>query len=199
MMSKMVYAIEGLDRLGKSTLIEGIREKQGYYEVIHFGKPQRLEFYQNSSSRFFDEKSYETQDIQNPELFFYQRESFVNSMIMARSGARLIFDRWHLGEAVYAPLYRGYSGDYVFGIERLHRMDACHSVRLILLTEDFKVSKHFIDDGESFDVTKREQEQEMFIAAFERSIIPDKRIICVTDRDLGGFKPKSQILAEALE
>lgn len=198
-MSKQVYAIEGLDRLGKSTLIEGIRNKCGYYEVVHFSKPQRLDFYKGSAWELFDEDTYRMKPVENADLFNYQKASFVNSMIMARGGARIIFDRWHLGEAVYAPLYRGYSGDYVFEIEKLQRMDQCQSVRLILLTEDFDVSKHFVDDGESFDITKREQEQEMFIAAFERSIIPDKRIICVTDPGVGGFKPKSQILAEALE
>ena len=33
-MSKFVYAIEGLDRLGKSTLIEGILQKLGYFQVM---------------------------------------------------------------------------------------------------------------------------------------------------------------------
>ena len=28
----------------------------------------------------------------------------------------LIFNRSHLGESVYSPLYRGYSGDFVFDI-----------------------------------------------------------------------------------
>jgi len=31
MIPKTVYAVEGLDRLGKSTLIEGIRQALGYY------------------------------------------------------------------------------------------------------------------------------------------------------------------------
>ena len=30
----------------------------------------------------------------------------------------LIFNRSHLGETVYSPLYRGYSGDYIFDIEK---------------------------------------------------------------------------------
>ena len=39
-------------------------------------------------------------------------------------------------------------------------LDDLPDTRLILLTEDFSVSKHFVDDGESFDITKREKEQE---------------------------------------
>ena len=30
----------------------------------------------------------------------------------------IIFNRSHLGESVYSPLYREYSGDYVFDIEK---------------------------------------------------------------------------------
>lgn len=198
-MSKQVYAIEGLDRLGKSTLIDGIRNKLGYYEVVHFSKPQRLDFYKGSAWELFDEDTCSMKPVEQADLFNYQKASFVNSMILARSGARIIFDRWHLGEAVYSALYRGYSGDYVFEIEKLHRMDQCQNVRLILLVEDFSISRHFVDDGESFDITKREQEQEMFIAAFERSVIRDKRIICVTDPGVGGFKPKEWILQDAIE
>jgi thymidylate kinase len=32
----------------------------------------------------------------------------------------LIFDRSHIGEYVYGPLYRNYSGDYIFDIEKLY-------------------------------------------------------------------------------
>ncbi len=190
-MSKSVFAIEGLDRLGKSTLIEGIMNALGYYEVVHFSKPRKLDAYANTA---------QVQGVPAASLqvYHYQQESFRNSMIMARSGARIIFDRWHLGEAVYSPMYRFYSGDYVFDFERNHNMDSV-DVRLILLTEDFSVSRHFVDDGQSLGtVNDREEEQNRFITAFNRSIIRDKRIISVTDPGLGGFKPKDWILAEAL-
>ena len=119
-------------------------------------------------------------------------------MKLAQSGARIIFDRWHLGEAVYAPLYRKYDGNYVFDIEQRYDMGECHMVRLILLTEDFDASQHFVSDGDSFDDSKREQEQNRFIAAFNKSSIPDKRIICVTDPTTGNFRPAEDILKEAL-
>lgn len=185
-MSKLVYGIEGIDRLGKSTLIRGIRNKLGYYEVVHFQKPEKLEIYTHSK------------DWQSPE-YIYQSESFRNSMLLARSGARIIFDRWHLGEAVYSNIYRGYDGNYVFDIEQRMDMDQAHSTRLILLIEDFNVSRHFVDDGDSFDINKRVQEQDLFVRAFDKSMIKDKRIICVTDQGLGGFRLASDILQEALE
>lgn len=188
---KHVYCVEGLDRLGKSSLIEGIMNALGYYEVIHFSKPKKLSAYANSSA---------LPGVPNSSLqvYHYQQESFRNSMIMARSGARIIFDRWHLGEAVYSPMYRAYDGSYVFDFEKNHNLDSA-DIRLILLTENFSVSRHFVDDGESLGTEDdRKEEQDRFIAAFNRSIIRDKRIISVTDPALGGFKPKDVILNEAL-
>jgi len=191
-MSKYVYAIEGLDRLGKSTLIEGIRNRLGYYEVIHFSKPQRLAAYEGAAAV----SGVPPQSLQS---FHYQRAGFLNSMLLAKSGARLIFDRWHIGEAVYAPMYRGYSGDYVFQQELDTGLADTDNVRLILLWEDFDVSTHFVDDGESLGpIQKRAEEQMRFMEAFAKSNIRDKRMICVTDQAVGGFKPKDWILHEAL-
>ena len=195
-MTKYVFGIEGLDRLGKSTLIEGIRNKLGYYEVIHFSKPQRLEAYKRASDH---QLSFAGVPMESQQVYQYQRAGFLNSMLMAKSGARIIFDRWHIGEAVYAPMYRGYSGDYVFQQEADSGLADTDNARLILLWEDFEVAKHFVDDGQSLGaIENRQEEQERFKAAFAKSNIRDKRMICVTDQALGGFKPKDWILHEAL-
>jgi thymidylate kinase len=184
---KQVYAIEGLDRLGKSTLIGGLQNSLGFFNVIHFGKPQKLKAYEDAS----------VYDIARAQEYEYQKAGFINSMLLAKSGARVIFDRWHLGEVVYAPLYRAYSGNYVFDIEKNAMMQEANQVRLILLVENFNISRHFKTDGDSFDDRRREEEQELFIDAMARSIIPDKMVICVTAPD-GGFRPSRDILAEAL-
>lgn len=195
MMSKLVYAIEGLDRLGKSTLIDGLVDKLGYYQIIHFGKPKKLSAYTNSYHVDYPEYT----KIKNPDLYFYQKESFLNSMIMANSGARIIFDRWHLGEAVYANMYRGYNGDYVFDLEKSFKLDESVNLRLILLVEDFNKANHFVDDGDSLGpIEKRFQEQEKFLSAFDRSIIKDKKIVCVTDTNTGKFRSKEEILQEVI-
>ncbi|WP_407305333.1 hypothetical protein [Acinetobacter sp.] len=189
-MSKFVYAVEGLDRLGKSTLIEGIKQKLGFFQVIHFGKPERLDAYKGSVASIPAEA--------DPQLYNYQAVGFRNSMKLSQSGARIIFDRWHLGEAVYAPLYRKYDGDYVFDMEIRFNLDQTNMVRLILLVEDFDVSRHFISDGDSFDDTKRQEEQSLFIEAFNKSHVRDKRIVCVTDRQTGLFRSTESILKDAL-
>jgi thymidylate kinase len=191
---KRVYAIEGIDRLGKSTLIQSILNYSGFYQVMHFSKPEVLEVYrcavqQDATANIPSETL---------PLYLYQRHSFMNSMMIAKHG-RIIFDRWHLGEAVYAPLYRKYSGDYVFDLEMEMQLDTI-DLRLILLTEDFETSRHFTDDGQSLgSVEARQQEQNMFIQAFHRSIIKDKRIVCVTDLATGGFKTKKQVFLEATQ
>ncbi len=175
------YLIEGLDFLGKSSLVSGIQHKRGFHATMHFSKPIALDCY-NGSLREYQERSF--------------RAMF--SILRDAKHTPFIFDRAHLGECVYAPLYRNYSGDYVFDLEKAFEMDQNFSARLILLTEDFKVSNHFADDGESFDINKREQEQNLFMAAFEKSIVRDKRIICVTDPSTGNFRNKEDILLEAL-
>ena len=181
-----VFIIEGLDRLGKSTLIEGILDVGGFYQVIHFQKPKLLSAYQESAMSRAD------------ALFKYQKRSFETLFKMVNSNGYFIFDRAHLGEFVYSPLYRNYGGDYVFDLEHIFYVDMRADVRLILLTEDLSKSTHFEDDGLSFDITKREQEQQLFLQAFDRSVIRDKRKICVTGAD-GHFKPKEIILQEALK
>ena len=40
------FLIDGIDRLGKSSLIRRIQEIYGYHLVIHYDKPQDLEYYQ---------------------------------------------------------------------------------------------------------------------------------------------------------
>jgi thymidylate kinase len=188
---KKIFAIEGLDRLGKSTLIKNIQHKLGFYQVIHFSKPVVLDckiaLYKNLGG--------DTLENRREALAMYQSESFCNSFVLTKSCANIIFDRWHLGEAVYAKRYRGYDGDYVFCLEHIGDLD---KVRLILLTENFDVSNHFISDGESFDDSKRLEEQEDFKRAFNMSRIKDKRIICVTDPLTGLFRSEKDILAEAL-
>jgi thymidylate kinase len=187
----MKYLIEGLDRLGKDTLIRGILHTRGYHQVLHFSKPEVLE-------RYTPIEDYDPAELKRIALHAYQEASFNTMFTILRSAANVICNRAHLGECVYAPLYRGYSGDFVFELEKLYVPDI-KDARLILLTENFDVSDHFVDDGESFDITKRKEEQEMFLAAFERSYFSDKRVICVTDTRYGGFKTRAQILQEAIK
>ena len=183
------FIIEGLDRLGKSTLVQNIQEHLGYFQVIHYGKPQTLNYYEEGAA--------DSPDVKQTVQQMYQMACFRNMFKMLNTdGVRMILDRAHLGECVYSPIYRKYEGDYVYGMEEL--IADRDDIRLILLTEDFSASKHFKDDGLSFDVSKRNQEQQLFIKALFNSNIKDKRMICVTGLN-GEFRPEEDILREALQ
>jgi hypothetical protein len=168
--------IEGVDRLGKSTLINNIINECGYHLVIHYEKPKLLPAY----------KTY------HDPLKAYQKRSFETMFDLVKSKAPIIFDRAHLGEVVYSPLYRKYSAEYVYDYELYQ---STNHVRLVLLTtSDFSICT---DDGLSFNFDNKETEQKLFIDAFNRSNIKNKVIIDVCDGN-GNFKHPMSILEEVL-
>lgn len=171
------FIVEGVDRTGKGTLTESLLQEIGYHLMIHYEKPKKLRFYEKEAH----------------PLKRYQEDLYSDMFELIDSGIHLILDRAHLSEAVYAPMYRGYSGDYVFNFEK---QVATHETRLILLTtSDFSFIK---DDGLSHDFSKKEVEQTLFIEAFSRSRIEDKVIIDVSN-GRGGYRPAHEILASALK
>ena len=93
MSTPRVFFIEGLDRLGKSTLIEGILNSLGYYEVIHFSKPRELDIYNKLAA--VDDLLPLTD--KHKSQFFYQQAGFINMAYLACGEGRIIFDRAHLG------------------------------------------------------------------------------------------------------
>lgn len=187
MISK-IFIVEGIDNVGKGTLIESIITNIGFHQIIKFDKPKKCKPYNNS-------------------LKTYQEESFLNSFSLLSSllrpgmptPPRLIFDRFHLGELVYSPLYRGYSGDYVFSLEKSSIGNigpiASANIRLILLTAD--QPELLPDDGKSFDPTKAHSEQSMFIDGFKQSCIKNKVMVQVQNPD-GSFKDPNRIFEEAV-
>ena len=186
-------AVEGIDRLGKDTLIKGIQQKLGAFQVVHYQKPELLDVYVNEAQRNFNTTSVEG-DVKAAALKNYQLDSFRNMFHMLSSGARLILNRAHLGEMVYAPRYRKYDGSYVFDLERQFKHDlgsnALDTTLLVLLhASDTSFIK---DDGLSFDFAAKEAEQMDFIRAFERSNIRYKLMIDVSVN--GGYVPADKIL-----
>ena len=174
------YIICGTDRLGKSSLISNLKNKLGFHEVIHFGKPEKLQYYV---------------DRYPSAEFHYQYNSFINAFKLLGSDVSIIFDRLHLGEYVYSPRYRGYDGSYVFDLEQEFNLEFNYSVKLILLTtSDWSFIQ---DDGESFDFARKDEEQLDFIQAFNYSVIPNKQIINVCD-GAGQFKNSIDILNEVI-
>lgn len=180
------FLIDGIDRLGKSSLSQSILNELGYHLMIHYDKPKVLQFYVNEHDANIARREYQYQcNLQMFELL--------------QTKIPVIVDRTHLGEMVYAPLYRGYSGDYVYDMEdRL--IDTKHythkdDIKLILLTTSNL--DMLTDDGQSFDFSKKGDEQEKFKDAFNRSKL-NKVMIDVHDGN-GNYKSYKEILTEALK
>lgn len=202
------FLIDGIDRLGKSTLIKGILEEMGYHLVIHYDKPKVLhnnlisaENIKDADPLHLDElfAKYQHLSKENIARLLYQYEANATMFGLIQTDIPLIFDRTHLGEMVYAPLYRGYNGDYVYEMEQALIDDKPYSietdVRLILLTSSN--TDMLVDDGLSFDPTKKAEEQERFKDAFNKSNLKNKVMVDVHNGN-GGYRPYKDILEEAL-
>lgn len=181
--------IDGIDRLGKSTLIESILNDLGYHLVIHYDKPKVLLCYGNEAYDHHNEYA----------MMRYQEETNTQMFNLMKTDIPIIFDRTHLGEMVYAPLYRKYPGDYVYDMEldyiKAKPFTYEYDVKLILLTtSNFDMLK---DDGLSFDSNKKQEEQQMFIDAFNRSQLTNKVIVDVHNGN-GQFKDKFKVYEEAI-
>ncbi len=182
----MRFVVEGIDRVGKDSIIHAIQKRRGHHLTLHFGKP------------ILPEGS--EKDPQAARS--YQEASFRNLMQLLAFSPELpvICNRSHLGELVYAPRYRGYSGDYVLELEEEFKLRESSNLYLILLTEDFSVSRHFEDDGQSLGPNSaRAFEQDDFREAFDRSQILKKRLVCVTDAETGRFRPLREIIDDVLK
>jgi thymidylate kinase len=161
----MNYVIEGVDRCGKSTQILKLKrwlESKGRApHILHYSNLKCPDILAASKKHY-------------KEMFDLM--GFAN-----KKGMDIIFDRAHLGEVVYSPKYRGYSGEYVYELEKKYLKsegDAC----LILFVDD---PAHLIerDDGLSFttDYDKKLEEVNAFVEAFEKSNFKHKLFINLDD------------------
>jgi len=173
-LGKMII-IEGPDRTGKSTQInllkEYFKDKNETFLDLHFGKPAQL-----------DKK----------EMIYTSKYMFKNTFEFALKSLKLqqnfIMDRFHIGEFVYAPLYRKYSGKYVFNIEKgcIKKFTTeWNSVFLIVFIDS---PEHLIEkeDGNSFSKTKKMKQKEIdkFKEASEKSLIKNKIIIDINGKSI---------------
>jgi hypothetical protein len=193
--------IEGIDRLGKNTLITGIQNQLGFFQDVHYQKPELLDVYlKQARASLFLPDDMVSPKIKSTAQKYYQVASFTNMFRLLSSEVRFIMNRAHLGEFVYAPRYRDYSGDYIFELERnmttFDPANFSNSTLLVLLhTSSFDFIK---DDGLSLDFTKKEEEQMDFIRAFEKSKIKHKLMLDVND-SRGNFVPAEKLLKVVLQ
>jgi thymidylate kinase len=166
----MLLIIEGMDRCGKSTLVEHLRKR--YFTshnilVHHSSSPPKVE---------------------NPnlwELDHYRSLFRTSQMLVDDYFYDVIFDRFHLGAAVYGEKYRGANPADVYELDTRYLRDYPNAV-LILLTDNPEVIMSR-DDGDSLESSIHDygQTQSAFIEAFTVSSCVNKLHINITDN--GGF------------
>jgi hypothetical protein len=164
-MSKLII-IEGSDNTGKSTqaslLIKKLKDivfQKLHYSSLPFKDDTDLHI--TYSTRMYDDMF---------KLMTLMKDNHINA----------IFDRSHLGETVYSPLYRQYSGDYVFDIEKNYVNELSKELYLITLVNDPNIIFKR-DDGLSFYKNEEGVKAEVdgFIRAHRLSKIKNKLLVNV--------------------
>lgn len=163
--------IEGLDRCGKDTLIESLSKDYPHIVRSHFGFPKGET---NEEKAEYQVRSFNQEfAIQKTIRETYGEHYFADGIY--------IWNRSHVGEYVYGPMYRGTTTDWIKDLEAEYFSDDLQ-VYLVLLYADaeFLIKN---DDGKSFSnkVEKKAQEIETFIQAFHTSSISNKLLIKVNE------------------
>jgi len=186
--------IEGLDRTGKSTLIEGICKFYEYDNIMvrHCGKPPKKikldEVYKWQMQCFIKEGKL-NEYIHNTE--FNEFNYYEN---------KIIYNRYYLGEYVYGILYREYKEEFI-----AHRIKEFES-QYINFTNTYLITliadPEFLmnnEDGNSFakNLEQKSQEIELFKSIHEKSSIINKLLLRV-DNGIGEYLPNEQILNTVL-
>ncbi len=164
-MSKFII-IEGTDNTGKDTQQNLIIEKVNnlVFQKLHYSS---LPFKGDKEKHIsYSQKLYDDMF----KLMMSSKDKDIN----------IIFNRSHLGESVYSPLYREYSGDYIFDIEKKYVNSLRKELYLITLTND----PHTIlkrDDGKSFYGNEEEVKAEVdgFNRAHRLSKIKNKLLLSI--------------------
>lgn len=176
---------EGLDRTGKDTqiklLCDKLKAKEIKFEIIHFSYP---------SGETLSDK------IHNNFIFF--KEQF--NRVRNEKDTIFIWNRSHVGELVYGKKYRSseiynelfYNAE-IYILESLYK-DVLDSAILFLLSSDINLLVK-LDDGNSFssDLNDKETEYNMFLSAYNATLIKNKVEISVYNNEKNKMFSKKDI------
>jgi thymidylate kinase len=166
----MLLIIEGLDRCGKSTLVEHLRKR-------YFKSPNILVHHSSSPPKVEDQCAW--------ELKHYASLLYTSQILVEDFFYDVIFDRFHLGAAVYGKKYRGMNPEDVYDLDFRYLYNYKDAALILLTDEPEAIASR--DDGESLESSIEEYRESAaaFIEAYKMSSCMNKIHINITDN--GGF------------
>lgn len=124
--------IEGIDGAGKSTFIEKIDK----------AITESQEWYDKKWDKVFYHRGVPVGTIE---------QEYMNPLLRAKKNEFFVADRWHVGEMIYGPIYRGetlVSGQWEADIEQ--QLDRMNAIKIILLPPLEVVKKRLATRGEDY-------------------------------------------------
>lgn len=178
----MILIIEGMDRCGKSTLVEQLRKR-------YFTNPKTIVHHSSSPPKVEDPNQWEITHYSS--LFEHSFDLSMNQYF------DIIFDRFHLGAIVYGQKYRNANPENIYAIENMF-ISPTDDIALVLLT-DWTTQIIVREDDNSLESTPAEfdETRAAFEEAFGRSIIPNKLHINISEN--GGFKNTYETVTQFLD
>lgn len=170
-MNSKIILLEGPDNVGKSTqaklLLKNLCNLPTH--TIHYSNIPELT---SEESRTYSFKLYNN-------MF-----KLIHWSIM--TGVNVIFDRAHIGENVYAPIYRNYSGNFIFDIEDIYKNEWWWKNIYLFLFIDVPRNLINRDDGKSFSTKIKNKTIELntFIKTINKSRILNKYIIDINNKSI---------------
>lgn len=164
MNNNFVIIIEGQDRTGKDTLIKKLVKT--YFDkspfIIHcIGTDKK-----------------DSEGLKASKKYYYDLFNLIES-----SNNNFILNRSHIGEYIYSPIYRGYSGDYIFELEKtLSNKKNYFLIGLI----DSSAEALKREDSESLSKGSQDlffKEQNLFTNAILKSRLPNSKKILLDIKD----------------
>ena len=177
----MVVLFDGLDNTGKTTQIQKLvsyfANKDMISTVCKYSKFDKLDKKQEEkfSKRFY--KDYFEKIVNWPDKVIPDPAYIAEDNIHYIHDNNLILDRGHISEAVYASMYRSYSGDYVWDLEKC--LENKYNIYLIVLIDSVEKAIER-EDGLSLsngNADKINIEISKFAEAYKKSCIQNKIII----------------------
>ena len=177
----MIVLFDGLDNTGKTTQIQKLvsyfANKDMISTVCKYSKFDKLDKKKEEkfSKRFY--KDYFEKIVNWPDKVIPDPAYIAEDNIHYIHDNNLILDRGHISEAVYAPMYRSYSGDYVWDLEKC--LENKYNIYLIVLIDSVEKAVER-EDGLSLsngNADKINIEISKFAEAYKKSCIQNKIII----------------------